>query len=43
MNSKQITRIPVIPGTMETLRLPADAQLSPDGRQVAYVLKAMAQ
>jgi len=38
MNPKQNTRIPVTPGMMETLRLPADAQLSPDGRQVAYVL-----
>ncbi len=38
MKSDQSTRIPVTPGMMETLRLPTDAQLSPDGQQVAYVL-----
>src|SRR5206468_7718716 len=38
MNTNQNTRVPVTPGMMETLRLPADAQLSPDGQQVAYVL-----
>ncbi|HXZ05091.1 MAG TPA: hypothetical protein VEH81_09670, partial [Ktedonobacteraceae bacterium] len=38
MNSNQHTRVPVTPGMMETLRLPAEAQLSPDGQQVAYVL-----
>lgn len=38
MNSNQNTRVPVTPGMMETLRSPTDAQLSPDGQQVAYVL-----
>src|SRR5947199_6523351 len=38
MQSDQNTRVPVTPGMMETLRLPTDAQLSPDGQQVAYVL-----
>jgi dipeptidyl aminopeptidase/acylaminoacyl peptidase len=38
MNSNQNTHVPVTPGIMETLRLPADAQLSPDGQQVAYVV-----
>ncbi len=38
MKSIQNTRVPVTPGMMETLRLPTDAQLSPDGQQVAYVL-----
>ena len=38
MKSDQQTRVPVTPGMMETLRLPTDAQLSPDGQQVAYVL-----
>ena len=38
MKSDQQIRVPVTPGAMETLRLPTDAQLSPDGQQVAYVL-----
>ena len=38
MKSDQQTRVPVTPGMMETLRLPTDAQLSPDGQHVAYVL-----
>ncbi len=38
MNSNQNIRVPVTPGMMETLRLPTDAQLSPDGQHVAYVL-----
>src|SRR5215831_12364627 len=38
MNSNQHTRIPVTPGMMETLRIPTDAQLSPNGQQVVYVL-----
>src|SRR6266516_8063829 len=38
MNSNQNTRVPVTPGAMETLRLPADVHLSPDGQHVAYVL-----
>ena len=38
MNSNQHTPVPVTPGTMEILRIPSDAQLSPDGQQVAYVL-----
>ncbi len=38
MNSNQNKRVPVTPGMMETLRLPTDAQLSPDGQHVAYVL-----
>jgi len=38
MNSNQHRRVPVTPGTMETLRIPSDAQLSPDGQQVTYVL-----
>jgi dipeptidyl aminopeptidase/acylaminoacyl peptidase len=38
MNSNQDTRVPITPGTMETLRLPTDANLSPDGQQVTYVL-----
>jgi len=38
MQSDQYTRVSVTPGTMETLRLLADVNLSPDGQQVAYVL-----
>jgi dipeptidyl aminopeptidase/acylaminoacyl peptidase len=38
MDSNQNTRVPITPGMMETLRLPTDAQLSPDGRHVAFVL-----
>ena len=38
MKSDQSTRVPVTPGLMETLRIPTDAQLSPDGQYVAYVL-----
>jgi hypothetical protein len=38
MNSDKITRVPVTPGTMETLRLPADVNLSPDGKRVAFVM-----
>ncbi len=38
MKSDQQTRVPVTPGMMETLRLPTDAQISPDGQHVAYVL-----
>jgi hypothetical protein len=30
MKSDQQTPVPVIPGAMETLRLPADVHLSPD-------------
>ncbi len=38
MNSNQNTRVPITPGMMETLRLPTDAQLSPDGQHVVYVV-----
>jgi len=38
MKNDQQTRVPVTPGMMETLRLPTDAQLSPDGQHVAFVL-----
>jgi dipeptidyl aminopeptidase/acylaminoacyl peptidase len=38
MNFNQNRRIPFTPGAMETLRLPTDTQLSPDGQQVVYVL-----
>ena len=38
MNSNQHTRVPVTPGMMDTLRLPTDVSLSPDGQHVAYVL-----
>ena len=38
MKNDQQTRVPVTPGMMETLRIPADAQISPDGQHVAYVV-----
>jgi dipeptidyl aminopeptidase/acylaminoacyl peptidase len=38
MTSDQNARVPVTPGAMETLRLPADVHLSPDGQRVAYVV-----
>jgi dipeptidyl aminopeptidase/acylaminoacyl peptidase len=38
MTSDQKTRVPVTPGAMETLRLPADVQISPDGQRVAYIV-----
>ena len=38
MKSDQQTRVPVTPGAMETLRLPADVHLSPDGQHIAYVV-----
>jgi dipeptidyl aminopeptidase/acylaminoacyl peptidase len=38
MSSDQQTRVPVTPGAMETLRLPADVHISPDGQRVAYIV-----
>ena len=38
MKSDQQTRVPVTPGAMETLRVPADVHLSPDGQRIAYVV-----
>jgi len=38
MQSDQYTHVPVTPGMMETLRLPTDAQLSPDGQRVVFVV-----
>jgi dipeptidyl aminopeptidase/acylaminoacyl peptidase len=38
MNSDQPTRVPVTPGAMETLRLPTDVNLSPDGQRAAFVV-----
>src|SRR6266516_1832477 len=38
MNSDQHTRVPVTPGAMETLRLPTDVNLSPDGQRAAFVV-----
>jgi hypothetical protein len=35
MKSDQQTRVPITPGAMETLRLPADVHLSPDGQRIA--------
>src|SRR5690242_11032362 len=32
-------RAPFAPGTMQTLRVPMDAQLSPDGASVAFVVR----
>ena len=32
MKNDQQIRVPVTPGMMETLRIPNDAQLSPDGQ-----------
>ncbi|HEX9134644.1 MAG TPA: hypothetical protein VF844_20325, partial [Ktedonobacteraceae bacterium] len=38
MTSNQKTRVPVTPGAMETLRLPADVHISPDGQRVVYIV-----
>jgi len=38
MKKDQQTRVPVTPGTMEALRIPTDAQISPDGQLIAYVV-----
>ncbi len=38
MNSDQKSRIPVTPGAMESLRLPAEVNLSPDGQHAAFVV-----
>jgi dipeptidyl aminopeptidase/acylaminoacyl peptidase len=38
MKNEQNSRVPATPGTMETLRHPADANLSSDGQRVAFVV-----
>ena len=38
MQSDQYTRVPVTPGAMETLRLPADVNLSPGGQRAVFVV-----
>ncbi len=38
MDSNQHIRILVTPGMMDTLRIPTDTQLSPDGQYVVYVV-----